>query len=522
MSLLPGTRLGAYEVLGLVGAGGMGEVYTARDTRLQRRVAIKVIGENIAADDFIRRFESEALSASALNHPNIVTVYEFGVHDGLHYLVTEFIEGETLRQRLERGPLPIMEALDVAIQLSAALDVAHGEGLIHRDIKPENVMRRPDGYVKVLDFGLAKLLPTAKAVTENTTVSLRTTPGSLVGTVGYMSPEQVRGLDADQRADVWSVGVVLHEVISGRAPFAAPTSSDVIASVLERQPPPLTQPGVAIPPELERIVHKALEKDREGRYQTIRELLIDLRRLKQQLERKPGENQTTSVVPAARAPRIPLWALLGAAVVVGVFVVGPGRSLYVRPSHSTAANDAAAPAPSPRSVEYWLTVQRVRDGRPYRTQFASSGLEIFESGWKFQFNIRGREAGFFYLLNQGPGAESVPTLSLLYPTSPGGSSSVRAGEVEHTNWYVFDENPGTEQFWIVWSVRQIPELEAARRWVNPTDRGQVQDPAQAASLAKLLSSLASGVQVTADRATNRTVIQGRQDALASRADLKHQ
>ena len=525
MSVSPGTRIGPYEVLGLIGAGGMGEVYRGRDTRLQRVVAIKVISANLAQEDFSRRFESEALSASALNHPNILTVHEFGVHDGLRYLVTEFIDGETLRQRMNAGPLPVLEALDVAIQVSSALDAAHAAGLIHRDIKPENVMRRPDGYVKVLDFGLAKLASTTRAAAENMTVSLRTTPGTLVGTVGYMSPEQVRGLEADQRADVWSVGVVLHEMISGRSPFAGPTSSDVIASVLDRQPPPLTRNGVEAPFELERIVRKALAKDREERYQTIKDLIIDLRQLKQQLERE-RDVQHVAAGPAVGRTGAPRWALVSAAIGLAVILLGAGQLWVTRSSSpgtgTNTTTNTTAPSVSPRSVEYWLTVQRVRDGQPYRDPFESSGLDIFESGWKFQFNIRSPQPGFFYLINQGPGAEGAPTLSLLYPTpSHREGSSVVGAEVVRTDWYVFDENPGTEQFWVVWSVRPVPELEAAKRWVNPTDRGRVNDAQQATSIARLLSGLASSVNVAMDRATKRTVMEGRGEMLASRADLEH-
>ena len=223
MRVATGTRIGQYEVLGLVGAGGMGEVYRGRDTRLQRTVAIKVITGDLVDDDIIERFESEALSASALNHPGILTVHEFGEHQGLHYLVTEFIEGETLRQHLKHGPMRVDEALDVAIQIASALDTAHAAGLIHRDVKPENVMLRPDGFVKLLDFGLAKVAIAPDAAASGDTRVARTQPGIMLGTIGYMAPEQVRCQAVDHRADIWSIGVVLHEMITGDSPFAART-----------------------------------------------------------------------------------------------------------------------------------------------------------------------------------------------------------------------------------------------------------------------------------------------------------
>ena len=277
MRVPAGTRLGHYEILAAIGAGGMGEVYRARDTRLQRPAAVKVILAEDEDHERVRRLESEALAASALNHPNILTVYEFGVHEGLQYIATELVEGETLRDRIRAGPLAIPAALDIAIQIAAALEAAHTAGIVHRDIKPENVMIRPDGYVKVLDFGIAKLIPTSDAAAESNTLTMHTVPGMLLGTVGYMAPEQIRGLPVDHRADVWSFAVVLHEMLSGRSPFAGPTSSDVIAAVLERNPPSLASVGVAAPAQLEGIITKALAKDREERYQTMKDLAVDLR-----------------------------------------------------------------------------------------------------------------------------------------------------------------------------------------------------------------------------------------------------
>jgi serine/threonine protein kinase len=284
MRIPVGTRLGQYEVLGSLGAGGMGEVYRARDTQLQRTVAVKVIAEEAVSPQLARRLENEALAASALNHPNILTVFSFSSQDGVQYLATELVDGETLRARLRRGSLSIQEALETATQIASALDAAHNAGIVHRDLKPENVMLRPDGIVKVLDFGLAKTLPTLAASAQHSTVSVRTVPGTIVGTFGYMPPEQVRGLPVDQRADVWSLGVVLHEMITGVAPFTGQTTSDVIAAVLEREPAPLSHDGGDVPPELRRIVSKALVNDREARYQSVRDLLIDLRRLRQQLD----------------------------------------------------------------------------------------------------------------------------------------------------------------------------------------------------------------------------------------------
>ncbi|MGB7924789.1 MAG: protein kinase, partial [Pyrinomonadaceae bacterium] len=291
VELRTGQMIGPYEIVSTIGAGGMGKVYLAQDTRLKRKVALKLLPTSFSHDDDReRRFEQEARSASALNHPNILTIYEIGLEGGVRFIATEFIEGLTLRERMRHAPLDLREALDVAIQVSSALTAAHAARIMHRDIKPENIMVRTDGYVKVLDFGLAKLTETEKTPLDDTDSLSRalvnTEPGLVMGTVSYMSPEQARGLEVDARTDIWSMGVVLYEMIAGHTPFRGPTQSDVLAAILMRDAQALTEAaghGV-VPPELERIVTKALAKDREERYQTIRDALTDLRRLKQRLE----------------------------------------------------------------------------------------------------------------------------------------------------------------------------------------------------------------------------------------------
>jgi len=279
-------QLGPYRITGAIGRGGMGEVYQAQDTRLGRRVAIKLLPSRFTSEpERVRRFQQEARAASALNHPNIVTIHEIGQQDELHFIVTEFIEGETLRALVGKG-LPLNQALDIAVQTAGALSAAHQAGITHRDIKPENIMRRPDGYVKVLDFGLAKLSePQAFRNQSDESISwLDTSPGIVMGTVSYMSPEQVRGHVVDARTDIYSLGVVLYEIIAGRKPFAGETTSDVIAAILEREPPPLLEINSNLPYELQRIVTKALTKDRDWRYQSSKDMLIDLRLLKADLE----------------------------------------------------------------------------------------------------------------------------------------------------------------------------------------------------------------------------------------------
>ncbi|HEY9433251.1 MAG TPA: protein kinase [Blastocatellia bacterium] len=327
MTVVAGTKFDRYEIISPLGAGGMGEVFLARDMRLERKVALKLLLDERTKDDQrLLRFEQEARAASALNHPNIITIYEIGDYGSTHFIATEFIEGLTLRKILADGKMPVIAALDVAIQVASALSAAHEAGIIHRDIKPENVMLRRDGIVKVLDFGLAKLIETGtgsgesgagsgKSVAEsggsgaeNTANSslpapnsafpgspLHTDPGTVMGTATYMAPEQARGWRVDARADIFSLGVVLYEMVAGRAPFDGPTPIDVMTQVLDRDPRPLTSFSYGAPFELQRIVSKAMRKDREERYQTVKDLMLDLRSLKRELE------ATTTLSYAANA-----------------------------------------------------------------------------------------------------------------------------------------------------------------------------------------------------------------------------
>jgi serine/threonine protein kinase len=293
-----GKRFGYYEIIKQIGAGGMGEVYRARDEKLNRDVAIKVLPASLSENhDRLSRFEQEAQAAGALNHPNILTIHEIGEVDGCRFIATEFIEGQTLRERLRSG-VELDDALDIAIQVASALVAAHRVNIIHRDIKPENIMiRRDDGLVKVLDFGLAKMSVPQRLLDSEaeTQVRANTAPGVLMGTVAYMSPEQARGDTVDARTDIWSLGAVLYELIAGCSPFLAATSSEIISGILSKTAPsPLARYSRHVPDRLEEIVEKALSKNRDERYQTSKDLLIDLKRLKQSLQLKAGIERSTS------------------------------------------------------------------------------------------------------------------------------------------------------------------------------------------------------------------------------------
>jgi serine/threonine protein kinase/Tfp pilus assembly protein PilF len=289
MPLAPDTHLGRYETRSLLGAGGMGEVYLAQDTTLRRTVALKLLPADFTADsDRLARFQREALTASSLNHPNILTIYEIGEGQGHHFIATEFIEGESLRQRILRARLELGESLEIGIQVASALTAAHATGIVHRDIKPENIMLRMDGIVKVLDFGLAKFVkekkPALDMEAETRDLQHDTGAGVVMGTVSYMSPEQARGKVVDVRTDIWSLGCVLYEMLAGRVPFAGETPTDVIAAIIYKEPLPLSRYARDCPAELERIVLKALQKDREERYQVVKDMALDLKSLKHRLE----------------------------------------------------------------------------------------------------------------------------------------------------------------------------------------------------------------------------------------------
>jgi hypothetical protein len=303
MALETGGTVGRYQIQGLLGSGGMGEVYKAADPVLGRSVALKVLRPELSGDpERLARFLHEARAASALNHPNILTIHEVGDHDRSRFLVSEYVDGETLRERLARGPLTLREILDITIQAASALAAAHAASIVHRDIKPDNLMLRPDGYVKVLDFGVATFARNAASSPDHmaTIAPVETTKGMIVGTIAYMSPEQARGLPVDGRSDCYSLGVVLYELVTGRAPFSAPTTSDLLVAILEREPPSLRSVARGLPLQLEWIIDKALEKDPNLRYQTIADFRVDLQRLKSALA--SGRLATAGLVGEAAAP----------------------------------------------------------------------------------------------------------------------------------------------------------------------------------------------------------------------------
>jgi serine/threonine protein kinase/TolB-like protein len=306
----PGESIGHYEIISFIGAGGMGQVYLARDKVLKRKVAIKVLAAALTHDERgLRRFEQEALAASALNHPNILTIYEFGEADGVRFIASEYVEGPTLRQKLSKGRLGLETALDIAMQIARALVAAHSSGIVHRDIKPENVVIRTDQLVKVLDFGIAKLSESQSQATIPTALAKSVSAsqaGMVIGSARYMSPEQARGQVVDPRSDIFSLGVVLYEMIAGKAPFDGESVSDVIAEILKGTPLSLSEALPNVPRELQEVVAHAMRKEREARYQDVKEMLADLQEFAGQIRvqaKFPKANlETKDQSPAVLTP----------------------------------------------------------------------------------------------------------------------------------------------------------------------------------------------------------------------------
>jgi serine/threonine protein kinase/Flp pilus assembly protein TadD len=331
----------------------MGEVYLAYDTQLRRQVALKLLPAEFTQNkDRLSRFEREAYAASSLNHPNILTIHEIGAQDGHHFIATEYVEGESIRQRMSQVRMELREVLDVAQQVAAALAAAHQAGIVHRDIKPENIMLRRDGLVKVLDFGLAKLADDDDVTTRQEAMEteaptkefvVNTAPGMVMGTAGYMSPEQARGLEVDARTDLWSLGAVVYEMVSGRLPFEGATTTDVLSMILHREPPSLFLYGSDVPAELERIVEKALTKEREERYQLAKDLGLDLKRLKQRLELEAEMER--SITPEEAARRASARQRAGSA----------GPIISASPATTTTQTAGSSTAQTTSSAEYLVS-----------------------------------------------------------------------------------------------------------------------------------------------------------------------
>ena len=540
-----------YEIISLLGKGGMGEVYLASDTKLGRKAALKILPEQFTTEpDLVARFEREARAASALNHPNILTVYEIGESEKSHFIATEFIEGLTLRQRLGAGKIPLNETMEICVQIAAALTAAHEAGIIHRDIKPENIMLRPDGYVKVLDFGLAKLIEASLIPDDSTTQT-----GMIMGTPSYMSPEQARGQKVDHRTDIWSLGVVLHEMISGVRPFTGQTRADLMVSILDREPTPLPD---YYPLELRQVIAKSLAKDPAQRLTTVKEFGQELKELRHQLEfakeikhlsqeaeetiiQRGAETEKLATAqitqpelnherisdkpavslpaPIATPSKFPTRAVMIGVLIASLAGVGGWYFLSLNPANSKI-NQPTVAAPKPvRELTWWLTAQRMRDKKNSSEAVQSAGNDWFPNGTKFKFNLVSPQTGYLYLLNEGLTSGGEKSLNLLYPTPKNNqlNAAVKANQPIQTDNYVFDENEGTEKFWIVWATTPVAEIEAAKASATPAIKNNIQSAVILAFLNQHTSKSTSAI----DESKVNSTVTTEAEFLVKLVNLKH-
>jgi Tol biopolymer transport system component len=490
MALTSGTKLGPYEILSPAGAGGMGEVYRARDTRLGRDVAIKVLPEALANDaDRLRRFEQEARTIAALNHPNILGIHDIGVHDGAPFLVSEFLDGQTLREKLVSGPLPVRRAIDYALGIAQGLAAAHEKGIVHRDLKPENVFVTRDGRIKVLDFGLAKLVrPEEDQETEVTLTNPATLPGMVMGTVGYMSPEQVRGEPIDTRSDIFSFGAVLYEMLTGKRAFKRATSAETMTAILREEPQALNDTGWQGPPELQRMLARCLEKNVERRFQSASDLAFALESLSGASSGTASGTPTAKSVSQPKALRAWLPWVIAAALLMGTAVreiarphAAPANPL--EKAHFTRVTDLksveAAISPDGRFVAFvsdrdgpfdvWLTqvgtghVTNLTQGKagplpgPLRSVgFSGDGSEIWIGGGDVGMRLR------LMLLTGGTPrnflSEEVVNLAwspdgerIVYHTFAKGDPMFVADRSGANPRQIFQDRPGIHNHFPAWS-----------------------------------------------------------------------
>lgn len=536
-ALHKGEHLGAYLILEHLGTGGMGEVYLAQDSRLDRTVALKILAPEVAADTRrMQRFRQEAKVTSSLNQPNILTIFEFGQEAEMTFLAAEFVDGETLRDRLRAKRLKLSEILEIGIQILAALDAAHEAGIVHRDIKPENVMiRRRDHVVKVLDFGLAKVTEKGKGSLASEAAPItefKTAPGLIMGTVNYMSPEQAQARPVDARSDIWSVGVMLYEMIAGTNPFGGNTSAHTIVEVLEKEPAPLTRAGDAeVPAELQRIVSKSIAKSPDERYQTAKDMLIDLRNLKKRQELDAARTIQPATHKPARGKEVLIAALVvivaSVALVIAVIAWRSSRSnTNVAPPASTNASPAPVAPVVARALTYSITVQKFKDDKPFQNPFELAGEINFEANYRIRLNVRSDQPGYFYVLNEGPTDDSKELQYVALfpsPTANSGSEVLAASQpirIPEKSWLRFDEEQGVEKLWLVFSDQSVPELEGIKPFASGRTRGLITDPAVNQTVNSFLNSH-SVTPVTVEKAEKHTILKTSQNTLVYAVRLEH-
>jgi serine/threonine protein kinase len=562
---LPGSTLdNRYFIEKELGRGGVGAVYLARDRKLhEKRVVIKVLLDKSLQNSWVvKKFQQEREALARVDHPGVVGILDTGeLPDGKPYIVMQFIDGTTLRSQIKPEGVQLDRAAELIRQIGKALGAAHDKGIFHRDLKPENIMLQTLGageeQVKIIDFGIAKL--------KDSIISPSTITGATAGTVSYMAPEQLSGRPTSAATDIFAMGAIAYELVTGRKPFNPETGFELLemqrAGV--RVEPSDLRPSLA--EEASRTILRALSFDPQQRYQSAREFGDALARSlssdampdnRASAEQIPATQLATDVNPAARqtadlsprtiaarfapakvdtlggspsplafeddSPRSSTGLKIGAAL-LALALIGVVAGVIVWKRSALFGKNVTPPI-AERSLAYSLTVQKMREGKPYQADFESSGREIFENGWKFRMNISTPQEGYLYLLNEGPAAGDTTTYNLLFPEAKtnSGSPRVSAEQKLQTAWMRFDEHQGTEKFWLVWSVSPVKELEAATDVVNEKDQGEIKDSAKARAVREFLKNNSSSkTDVEKDPAKPQTNVKGKGDVLVNLIELEH-
>jgi predicted Ser/Thr protein kinase len=479
-----GRTIGNYRVLDRIGAGGMGTVFKAVDSRLGRTVALKVIshlgstglGHSSNAGEEKRRFFREAKAASALNHPNIVTIYEYDSDAEVDFIAMEYIRGQTLHDLLAGPRPPLKTLLGHAVQAARAVAAAHAAGIVHRDLKTRNIMVAEQGAVKVLDFGLAK---------ETGARASDTQTGAVLGTPAYMSPEQAKGEPAGYRSDIFSFGVILYEIACGQRPFGGPDLPSTLYAVVHNVPPPPDKLNPAVPKPLAALIARCLSKNPEDRPESMEDVCRELTAIVGQFAadapKRSGVRRRTVLIAGC---------LAAVAAAAGIWLPRLDRS---------------------HTFTYTILAQQMLEGRPTGSEYIASPTDTFHAGWRFRLRVASPQPGFFYLMDHGPGANAVERLWILYPRN---APAAAAQQIE-TGWYVFDQNPGAERLWIIWSLHPLDLIQSA-----PHDSaGEVRDPAASRRILDYLNKLPPA---SASATQDGVQLRAAEDTLGASLELRHQ
>jgi len=545
-----------------LGQGGVGAVYLASDRKLHdKHIVIKILLDKSLQNSWVvQKFQQEKEALARVDHPGVVGILDTGeLPDGKPYLVMQYIDGVTLRSQIKPEGMPIDRAGEMIKQMGRALGAAHDKGIFHRDLKPENIMLQSFGageeQVKIIDFGIAKL--------KDSMVAPSTMAGSTAGTVAYMAPEQLGGRPTSAATDIFAFGAIAYEVITGRKPFNPETGFELLE--MQRQGVRISPSDLrpAVSTDANEIILRALSFEPSQRFQTAREFGDALARaLTDELtldQRSAPSSQIPATQLATQAnPPARQTADLSQKTIAGRFE--PAKADTLNPALYTpvAEGESARSGPglkvalglillvligvaaglgvwkreaifgarnaTERSLAYSLTVQKMRDGKPFQDQFESSGQEIFENGWKFRINLSSPQDGYLYLLNEGPASGDATTYNVLFPeaTTNGGSPRVTANQKLQTAWMRFDDHQGTENFWLVWSASPVPELEAVAGAVNDRDLGEIKDGAKARTVRDFLKQHSSTKpEVTKDSTRKQSVVKARTDVLVNAIELEH-